>query len=254
MTRRMRGPSTARKYFLCSKTNGNNGSCCSCSYRTMLILLFGIATVIMTSGCPSCVADAAFVADGTTAAPRFTRPAIPVSAAAKIHPYRRQHHFSFCRSQRALRVGQTAAAAKVVSAAAGGNSHHHANGEDGRVIRAWRRIAGAVSQTANARTAMSSAIRSDKDRRRVQLQTLLRVGIPSVAAGCGAGLAFPALSLSLATAFSDPGVFAVLSQDSSQFVQNFLTVAGLLFSILVGQTCECTLSFSFLFLCRLSRY
>jgi len=35
---------------------------------------------------------------------------------------------------------------------------------------------------------------------------------------------------------NDAGVFAVLSQDSSQFVQNFLTVAGLLFSILVGQT------------------
>eukprot|EP00555_Chaetoceros_dichaeta_P007151 CAMPEP_0198261062 /NCGR_PEP_ID=MMETSP1447-20131203/9859_1 /TAXON_ID=420782 /ORGANISM="Chaetoceros dichaeta, Strain CCMP1751" /LENGTH=323 /DNA_ID=CAMNT_0043948863 /DNA_START=460 /DNA_END=1431 /DNA_ORIENTATION=+ len=35
---------------------------------------------------------------------------------------------------------------------------------------------------------------------------------------------------------NDAGVFAVLSQDSSQFVQNFLTVSGLLFSILIGQT------------------
>ena len=40
----------------------------------------------------------------------------------------------------------------------------------------------------------------------------------------------------LATLMNDAGVFAVLSQDSSQFVQNFLTVSGLLFSILVGQT------------------
>jgi hypothetical protein len=42
--------------------------------------------------------------------------------------------------------------------------------------------------------------------------------------------------LGLASLFNDAGVFAVLSQDASQFVQNFLTVAGLLFSILVGQT------------------
>jgi len=35
---------------------------------------------------------------------------------------------------------------------------------------------------------------------------------------------------------NDAGVFQVLSQDSSQFVQNFLSVAGLLFSILAGQT------------------
>ncbi|KAI2505238.1 hypothetical protein MHU86_9234 [Fragilaria crotonensis] len=40
----------------------------------------------------------------------------------------------------------------------------------------------------------------------------------------------------LASSMNSAGVFQVLSQDSSQFVQNFLTVAGLLFSILVGQT------------------
>jgi hypothetical protein len=42
--------------------------------------------------------------------------------------------------------------------------------------------------------------------------------------------------LFLATLMSDTGVFTVLSQDSSQFVQNFLSVSSLLFSILVGQT------------------
>jgi hypothetical protein len=67
--------------------------------------------------------------------------------------------------------------------------------------------------------------------------TLLRVGIPSVFSGIMAYLAFPGLALWLCTFFNgDAKVFAVLSQDSSQFVQNFLTVAGLLFSILVGQT------------------
>ena len=42
--------------------------------------------------------------------------------------------------------------------------------------------------------------------------------------------------MNIASAVNNAGVFAVLSQDSSQFVQNFLTVTGLLFSILVGQT------------------
>jgi len=67
--------------------------------------------------------------------------------------------------------------------------------------------------------------------------TLIRVGIPSLLSGVIAFLAFPGLAMWLCTLFNgDPRVFAVLSQDSSQFVQNFLTVAGLLFSILVGQT------------------
>jgi len=70
----------------------------------------------------------------------------------------------------------------------------------------------------------------------VQFVTLLRVGIPSLVAGILATFAFPALALFLASVMNDAGVFAVLSQDSSQFVQNFLTVSGLLFSILVGQT------------------
>ena len=69
-----------------------------------------------------------------------------------------------------------------------------------------------------------------------QLVTLIRVGIPSILAGVVAYLAFPALALGIASLVNDAGAFAVLSQDSSQFVQNFLTVASLLFSILVGQT------------------
>ena len=70
----------------------------------------------------------------------------------------------------------------------------------------------------------------------VQLVTLLRVGIPSLISAILATYLFPFLAVTLATIMNDAGVFAVLSQDSSQFVQNFLTVAGLLFSILVGQT------------------
>eukprot|EP00980_Cylindrotheca_fusiformis_P026816 scaffold17595_cov113-Cylindrotheca_fusiformis.AAC.1 len=68
------------------------------------------------------------------------------------------------------------------------------------------------------------------------LLTMIRVGVPSLLSGIVAFYAFPGLAIQLCSVWNDAGVFAVLSQDSSQFVQNFLTVAGLLFSILVGQT------------------
>ena len=70
----------------------------------------------------------------------------------------------------------------------------------------------------------------------VQLVTFVRVGLPSVLAGIASTLLFPGISIFLASTMNGAGVFQVLSQDSSQFVQNFLNVAGLLFSILVGQT------------------
>lgn len=72
--------------------------------------------------------------------------------------------------------------------------------------------------------------------RKTGLLTLIRVGIPSLLSGILAFVSFPSLSLWLCSQWTDAGVFAVLSQDSSQFVQNFLSVASLLFSILVGQT------------------
>lgn len=106
----------------------------------------------------------------------------------------------------------------------------------------WEWVIRTLSQSFNFSRASPSGIRSHRDRHRVQLLTLLRVGIPSVGAGIVATLVFPALALALAGNFQNPGVFSVLSQDSSQFVQNFLTVAGLLFSILVGQTCTCARS------------
>jgi hypothetical protein len=84
---------------------------------------------------------------------------------------------------------------------------------------------------------------------RVQLLTLTRVGLPSLLAGVVATLTFPAMALFLAGVWNtNPGTMAILSQDSSQFVQNFLTVAGLLFSILVGQTCTLLVYASLLFI------
>ena len=73
-------------------------------------------------------------------------------------------------------------------------------------------------------------------RLKLGLLTFLRVVVPSILAGVAAFYAFPQLCLWLCSMFQDQGVFAVLSQDSSQFVQNFLSVSSLLFSILVGQT------------------
>lgn len=75
------------------------------------------------------------------------------------------------------------------------------------------------------------------NRRGSQLKTLLRVAVPSLVIGTIACLTFPSVSMTIASLIHDAGAFSVLSQDSSQFVQNFLNVAGLLFSILVGQTC-----------------
>ena len=68
------------------------------------------------------------------------------------------------------------------------------------------------------------------------LITLIRVGIPAVLGGIFATAIFPGLALFLGSIMNDAGVFTILSQDSGQFVQNFLSVSSLLFSILVGQT------------------
>lgn len=88
-----------------------------------------------------------------------------------------------------------------------------------------------LAETAGAQIGQTSA-----ERAKFQIITLIRVGLPSIVTGIAAFFAFPFLALFLASVVNDAGVFAVLSQDSSQFVQNFLTVSGLLFSILIGQT------------------
>ena len=70
----------------------------------------------------------------------------------------------------------------------------------------------------------------------VQLETLTRIIVPSALASFVAFIIFPPISLGLSYLINDSATFAVLSVDSSQFIQNFLTVTGLTFSILVGQT------------------
>lgn len=70
----------------------------------------------------------------------------------------------------------------------------------------------------------------------VQFETLTRILLPSFLSSIVAFVAFPQFSLYLSYLINDSATFAVLSVDSSQFIQNFLTVTGLTFSILLGQT------------------
>lgn len=79
----------------------------------------------------------------------------------------------------------------------------------------------------------STAQRGNKT---TQFLTISRVIIPSILAGVLAYRLFPYLSVSLVNVCTKSTVFPALSSDAITFVQNFLTVAGLLFSILGGQT------------------
>eukprot|EP00529_Nitzschia_sp_RCC80_P031679 CAMPEP_0113479870 /NCGR_PEP_ID=MMETSP0014_2-20120614/21555_1 /TAXON_ID=2857 /ORGANISM="Nitzschia sp." /LENGTH=365 /DNA_ID=CAMNT_0000373227 /DNA_START=148 /DNA_END=1246 /DNA_ORIENTATION=+ /assembly_acc=CAM_ASM_000159 len=66
--------------------------------------------------------------------------------------------------------------------------------------------------------------------------SLLRVGIPSAFFAASAKIAYPTVSMMLAAAINDDGVFGVVAQDASQYIQNILTTSGLTFSLIVGQT------------------
>eukprot|EP00537_Pseudo-nitzschia_pungens_P015881 CAMPEP_0172409202 /NCGR_PEP_ID=MMETSP1061-20121228/76243_1 /TAXON_ID=37318 /ORGANISM="Pseudo-nitzschia pungens, Strain cf. pungens" /LENGTH=447 /DNA_ID=CAMNT_0013145351 /DNA_START=235 /DNA_END=1578 /DNA_ORIENTATION=+ len=123
--------------------------------------------------------------------------------------------------------------------------HHHDHHPLQRQSQRRRRFsslfassaAGSEDGSTDAATSASASASANKGARaRLALSTILRVAVPSVLAGVLAFVSFPQLSLWLCSLFRDQGVFAVLSQDSSQFVQNFLSVSSLLFSILVGQT------------------
>ena len=143
---------------------------------------------------------------------------------------RRNNYFAVEQQPQPPRRGTTGGGRSSSSTARGYYGRHIVERLAQRIVSSPRYSAKAASSPAEVRCA--------RDRRRVSFVTLLRVVVPSLVAGVLAYLVFPALALALASSFRDPGVFTVLSQDSSQFVQNFLTVAGLLFSILVGQTCE----------------
>lgn len=70
----------------------------------------------------------------------------------------------------------------------------------------------------------------------VEALSLIRVGIPALGAAILANLVYPSVAMELAYAIDDSGVFAVVAQDASQYIQNICTTSGLVFSLLVGQT------------------
>jgi hypothetical protein len=74
----------------------------------------------------------------------------------------------------------------------------------------------------------------------VQMISALRIGLPAFAIAAVSNLVYPYIAMTLANIINDGGVFAVVSQDASQYIQNILTTSGLVFSLLVGQTfCTC---------------
>ena len=70
----------------------------------------------------------------------------------------------------------------------------------------------------------------------VQLVSIFRVTIPAVGLATLSKLVYPSIALWIASLINDSGVFAVVSQDASQYIQNVLTTSGLVFSLLTGQT------------------
>ncbi|GAB5361272.1 hypothetical protein AAMO2058_000699500 [Amorphochlora amoebiformis] len=64
-------------------------------------------------------------------------------------------------------------------------------------------------------------------------KSMRRILIPSIVAAIGGTILFPAISIAL-RGMMDLGEIYVISNDQGQFIQNFVTVNGLLFSILTG--------------------
>lgn len=127
----------------------------------------------------------------------------------------------------------------LASSASDSNNDVSSSDRSNGVPSLWEKIIASLSQNAARRLAKKYSrdiAPISQSQLGMSLLTLIRVIVPSVVAGVVAFAAFPGLAMWLCTLMNDAGVFAVLSQDSSQFVQNFLTVSGLLFSILVGQT------------------
>jgi len=66
-------------------------------------------------------------------------------------------------------------------------------------------------------------------------ETFTRVIVPTSSAIVIGAVAYPLMSLGLKSVL-DTGELSILGNDSSQFIQNFLSVNGLLYSILCGQS------------------
>ena len=76
---------------------------------------------------------------------------------------------------------------------------------------------------------------ADKLARDRLVKTSVVLLVPSLAVGAISLVAFPALCRGMRSAFG-VATLAVLSGDQGQFIQNFLSVIGILFSLLIGNT------------------
>ena len=84
-------------------------------------------------------------------------------------------------------------------------------------------------------TAIAPPSDADKLARDRLIKTSVVLLVPSLAVGAISLVAFPALCRGMRSAFG-VATLAVLSGDQGQFIQNFLSVIGILFSLLIGNT------------------
>ena len=84
-------------------------------------------------------------------------------------------------------------------------------------------------------TAIAPPSDADKLARDRLIKTSVVLLVPSLAVGAISLVAFPALCSGMRSAFG-VATLAVLSGDQGQFIQNFLSVIGILFSLLIGNT------------------
>jgi len=109
-------------------------------------------------------------------------------------------------------------------------------------IRSLSQLTRLIPRTTTTATTLFSSYQSYNNKgppqisSSLQRQTLFRIGIPSIVSGLLATCAFPFVSFHLASLLQDRSVFHVLATDASAYVQNFLSVTGLLYGLILGET------------------
>jgi hypothetical protein len=99
-----------------------------------------------------------------------------------------------------------------------------------------RRESNSSSRSSRNHNNNSCRMTFEEAREYAQMVTVLRAGLPAFGLAIFSKWVYPSLSLLLASYINDSGVFTVISQDLSQYIQNILTTSGLVFALLVGQT------------------
>jgi hypothetical protein len=228
---------------------------------TVLLAVFAAALTLSVPSSQPCAA-AAFLggsAPATSSVPSDCRSFSVVSKHAQHHhrrPRRTQHqqqrHSQFA-TPSLLSMSSTKITTTVHAATEADGVHHHEIGSHvalpvlgaaDKVLTVWEELAllwiGRSGSSSSGGGSSSGGVESTKPLSQrsdyAQTVTLLRVGIPALFYAVSAKIAYPTVALALAASIHDSGVFAVVAQDASQYIQNVLTTSGLVFSLLVGQT------------------